>query len=88
MIGNLIRNTAPAPGSFAAKICPSCASTMVRAIDNPMPMPSALVVKNGSNTSFSLSAGIPGPRSDMESSAKFSTREVRRADDAVFADRF
>jgi len=45
---------------------------------SPMPIPSALVVKNGSNTSFSLSAGIPGPRSDIESSAKFSTREVRR----------
>ena len=42
-----------------------------------MPMPSALLVKNGSKTSFNLSSGMPGPRSDTDSSAKFSTREVR-----------
>jgi hypothetical protein len=30
---------------------------MVRAMDNPMPMPSALLVKNGSKTSFNLSSG-------------------------------
>ena len=50
---------------------------MVRAIDSPMPMPSALLVKNGSKTSFNLSSGMPGPRSDTDSSANFSTREVR-----------
>ena len=77
-IGNLTRNTAPASGALTADICPLCASTRVRAMESPMPIPSALAVKNGSNTSFSLSAGIPGPRSDIESSAKFSTREVRR----------
>ena len=42
-----------------------------------MPMPSALLVKNGSKTSFNLSSGMPEPRSDTDSSAKFSTREVR-----------
>ena len=35
------------------------------------------MVTNGSKTSFSLSSGMPGPRSDIASSAKFSTREVR-----------
>jgi hypothetical protein len=34
---------------------------MVRAMDSPMPMPSALLVKNGSKTSFSLSSGMPEP---------------------------
>ena len=47
-------------------------------MESPMPIPSALVVKNGSNTSFSFSAGIPGPRSDIESSSKLPTREVYR----------
>ena len=42
-----------------------------------MPMPSALLVKNGSKTSFSLSSGMPGPRSETDNSANFSTREVR-----------
>ena len=50
--GSLIRNNAPPPFRFSADICPSCASTMVRAMDSPMPMPSALVVKNGSKTCF------------------------------------
>ena len=42
-----------------------------------MPMPSALLVKNGSKTSFNLSSGMPEPRSDTDSWANFSTREVR-----------
>src|SRR6476659_4642239 len=50
---------------------------MVRAMDSPMPMPSALLVKNGSKTSFNLTSGMPEPRSDTDSWAKFSTREVR-----------
>jgi len=50
---------------------------MVRAMDSPIPMPSALLVKNGSKTSFNLSSGMPEPRSDTDSWAKFSTREVR-----------
>ena len=39
---------------------------MVRAMDNPMPMPSPLVVKNGSNIFFSLSDGMPGPESAID----------------------
>ena len=48
-----------------------------------LPIPSALLVKNGSKTSFILSSGMPGPQSDTDSSANFSTREVRNADDPV-----
>jgi hypothetical protein len=40
----------------------------VRAMDSPMPMPSALLV-NGSKTAFNLSSGMPGPPSDTDSSA-------------------
>ena len=45
--GSLILNSAP-PDCFSARSCPLCTSTMVRAMDSPMPMPSALLVKNGS----------------------------------------
>ena len=75
--GSLNRNTAPPLTWLCAVIVPLCASIIVRAIDNPMPIPSALLVKNGSKTCFNLSSGMPGPRSDTDSWAKFSTREVR-----------
>jgi hypothetical protein len=60
---------------------------MVRAMDSPMPMPSALLVKNGSKTSFNLSSGMPGPRSDTDSSANFLDARSPDADDAIFARR-
>ena len=52
---------------------------MVRAIDNPIPMPCSLVVKNGSKTSLSLSDGMPGPLSEIATSAKSSRRAVQIA---------
>ena len=52
-----------------------------------MPMPSALLVKNGSKTSFSLSSGIPGPRSDTDSWANIFDARSPDADDAIFAGR-
>ena len=52
---------------------------MVRAIDNPIPMPCALVVKNGSKTSLSLSGGMPGPLSEIATSAKSSRSAVQIA---------
>jgi len=42
--GSLTLNDAPPWSRFLAHICPLCASIMVRAMDNPMPMPSALLV--------------------------------------------
>jgi hypothetical protein len=53
--GSLKRNVAPPPVRFSAHIRPPWASTIVRAMDKPIPMPFGFVVKNGSNTSFSLS---------------------------------
>ena len=72
---------------FFADITPLCASIMVRAMDSPMPMPSALLVKNGSKTAFSLSSGMPEPRSETDSWAKLSTREVRTVMAAILARR-
>ena len=74
---SLIRNDAPPWTRFFADISPLCASIMVRAMDSPMPMPSALLVKNGSKIPFNLSSGTPVPRSDTDSWAKCSTRAVR-----------
>ena len=64
-MGSLILNAAPPWTRFLADIAPWCASIMVRAMDNPMPMPSALLVKNGSKTSFNFSSGMPEPRAFM-----------------------
>ena len=41
---------------------------MVRAIDRPSPVPCGLVVKNVSNTSLSLSLGMPAPESATDTS--------------------
>ena len=42
--GKLMRNSAPLLAWFSADIWPSCASMMVRAMDNPIPMHLGLVV--------------------------------------------
>ena len=42
--GSLTLNDAPPWSRFLAHISPLCASILVRAMDNPMPMPSALLV--------------------------------------------
>lgn len=42
--GSTIRNTAPRWPLFFAEIVPSCESMMVRAMDNPMPIPLGFVV--------------------------------------------
>src|SRR3954469_22568658 len=41
------RNTVPPSGLASALICPPCASTIVRQIDRPTPIPSGLAVTNG-----------------------------------------
>jgi hypothetical protein len=40
---------------------PPCASTIERQIDNPMPKPSGLVVKNASKTRSLFAGSIPPP---------------------------
>ena len=42
--GNLTRKTAPgAPFRLSTSICPLCASTIVRTMERPMPIPCSLV---------------------------------------------
>src|ERR1700681_3773110 len=43
-LGRVKRNVAPRPGLAAAHKRPPCDSTMERLIDNPIPLPSGLVV--------------------------------------------
>ena len=69
---------APPPARFSADSWPPWASTIVREIASPIPMPPCLVVKNGSKICFRTSGRIPGPLSETLSSAVFSsTRRVR-----------
>src|SRR2546423_11046106 len=64
----MVKN-APPESLFSAEICPWWASTMVRAIASPIPMPCGLVVKNGSKTFLRSPAAIPGPVSSILISA-------------------
>ena len=66
--GNVKRNSAPPPGRFSAHILPSKASTIVRAIDRPRPVPWPLVEQNASKIAFSFSGGIQVPVSATETS--------------------
>ncbi|MNR01013.1 hypothetical protein D3C85_1168050 [compost metagenome] len=54
---------APPSGGESAQMRPPCASTMERQIDRPMPMPSALVVKNALNSRSASSGAMPLPAS-------------------------
>ena len=59
--GKSIWKTAPF-GTFAdADNQPPCASTIERQIDNPIPMPSGLVVKNASKSRSICAGSNPGP---------------------------
>src|SRR4029453_14853012 len=48
--GRTNSNRAPPSSTFSAMIGPPCASTMERTIASPMPSPSVLVLKKGSNS--------------------------------------
>ena len=54
---------APPSGDCSLQMRPSCASTIVRQIDRPSPMPEALVLRNGENSSAAISGASPGPLS-------------------------
>src|SRR6202008_4541637 len=56
--GRLTEKAPPPLGRGSAQMRPRCSSTIVRAIERPTPIPCSLVVKNGSNTRASRSAGI------------------------------
>src|SRR5215470_18633390 len=69
LIGNVKQNVAPRGGLSAAHKRPPCDSTMVRLIDNPMPLPWGLVVKNTSKICSVFSLGNPMPVSLTEISS-------------------
>ena len=47
-VGRVMWKVAPRPELFVAHTRPPCDSTMERVMDNPMPLPCGLVVKNAS----------------------------------------
>ncbi len=68
--GSVKQNAAPPPTRFSAEVFLRSFSTIVRAMDNPNPVPCDLVVKNGSKIFSRLSLGIPLPESKTVSSAE------------------
>ena len=85
--GSLIRKIAPPSRRFSADIRPWCASTIVRAIDRPIPIPSALLVKNGSKTSFRFVFGNARTAIRHGKLGKVLDARSPDADDALFARR-
>src|SRR6516165_6247190 len=61
--GNVISKTDPRPTAERAERRPSCASTIERQIDKPIPMPCGFVVKNGSKMRLTSFESIPDPES-------------------------
>src|SRR5687767_14915024 len=65
-IGRRMVNVVPAPGLLATLMVPPCLSTMTlwaMARPWPVPLPTSLVVKNGSKMRCWMCAGIPTPES-------------------------
>src|SRR6266545_3291905 len=64
-LGSSIVNVAPEPGLVSSVMRPPCSCTIPWQIDrpSPVPLPSPLVVKNGSNTRAATSSDMPGPES-------------------------
>src|SRR5208282_1454555 len=59
--GSVKRKVAPPPAFDSDQIFPPCASTMVRLIDRPTPMPCGFDVTNGWNSLAAISSDTPGP---------------------------
>jgi hypothetical protein len=63
--GSQIRKVVPRPGSLSTMMCPPLCLTMPNTVESPspVPLPTPLVVKNGSKTRAWVSAFIPTPES-------------------------
>ncbi len=70
--GRLTMNVVPLPASFRTSTQPKCWWTMLWTVARPRPLPTPgfLVVKNGSKTCSTTSAGMPSPVSVTESRTK------------------
>src|SRR5439155_11175273 len=68
--GRWMRNVAPAPGWLTTEIVPPCSLMIPYVIERPrpVPLPTSLVVKNGSKIRRSSPGGIPCPLSANETS--------------------
>ena len=62
-IGSRMVTTVPPLSGQSSVSDPPCNSAVRLAMGSPKPPPLAFVVKNGSNTWFRMSAGMPGPLS-------------------------
>ena len=51
----------PSPGALPMAIEPPCSSTIFLTVARPRPVPARFVVKNGSKTLSTISAGIGAP---------------------------
>src|SRR5208282_1161194 len=67
--GNSMRKREPFPSALLTSILPPCDCTIPLASDNPRPVPSLRVVKNGLKILGSASAGIPFPVSNTSTIA-------------------
>ena len=74
--GSVTRNRVPVSGVLLTSMRPSCASTILRTIASPSPVPVTLVVKNGLKMRSVRSAGMPGP----SSATSIEHRRRRRVD--------
>src|SRR6266568_1038937 len=79
---NVAPRPLPAPPG-STEMLPPCSFTIPRQIDRPSPVPSPsdLVLKNGSNTRCATASGIPGPLSvmltEMPSGSQRATSSIR-----------
>ena len=72
-------NVVPLPTSLSkVKVPPCLVTTTDRAMASPcpVPLPTSLVVKKGSNTRFRIASGIPDPESVTSMRATLPSRDV------------
>ncbi len=61
--GNEIKNRVPRPGSLSQEMLPWCASTILRTVASPRPLPVVLVEKNVWNNLDRVASSMPAPLS-------------------------
>ena len=74
LAGSSISTRVPAPGRLSRRSAPPSASTVLRAIASPSPVPVRLVVKYGSKTCGRSVAAIPSPASSTQSRSRPESR--------------
>ena len=77
--GSWTVNTDPLSSSVESMMRPPCSRTMPWLMERPRPVPSpsGLVVKNGSNTCAASASDMPGPSSTTSTATQSSQRRAR-----------